>query len=114
MTFRQFGASLGIALLTILVERRETLHSSRLFEHLRTANGRVHDWLDTASSIVAARGGHSMLESHHIADKLLGETGARQAATLAYADAFTFIAVIGIATLCLLPIVPPTPVAGKK
>jgi len=35
MTFRQFGASLGVGLLAILIERRDTLHSSRLFEHLR-------------------------------------------------------------------------------
>jgi MFS transporter, DHA2 family, multidrug resistance protein len=37
MTFRQLGASLGIAFLTILLERRETLHSSRLYEHLNAA-----------------------------------------------------------------------------
>ena len=35
MTFRQFGASLGVAFLTILLDHRETLHSSRLFEHLQ-------------------------------------------------------------------------------
>jgi DHA2 family multidrug resistance protein len=114
MTFRQFGASLGVALLTILVERRETLHSSRLFEHLRLTNGRVHDWLAAASSIIATRGGHSMLESQRVAAKLLAEMGTRQVATLAYADAFTFMALIGVATLCLLPIVPPTPPAIKK
>ena len=38
MTFRQFGASLGVAVLTILIERRETLHSSRLYDHLTAAN----------------------------------------------------------------------------
>src|SRR4029077_20680511 len=38
MTFRQFGASLGVALLTILIERRESLHSSRLFEHVRATS----------------------------------------------------------------------------
>jgi DHA2 family multidrug resistance protein len=113
MTFRQFGATLGVALLTILVERRETLHSSRLFEHLRATSGRVHDWLATASSIVSARGGHSLLEGERVAAKLLAETGARQAATLAYADAFTFMALIGILTMCLVPIIPPTPATKK-
>ena len=31
MTFRQFGASLGITLITTLLDWRETLHSTRLF-----------------------------------------------------------------------------------
>jgi DHA2 family multidrug resistance protein len=37
MTFRQLGAALGVALLTIVIEQRETLHSSRLYEHLDEA-----------------------------------------------------------------------------
>jgi MFS transporter, DHA2 family, multidrug resistance protein len=113
MTFRQFGAALGVALLTILVERRETLHSARLFDHLRTSSQVMQDWMTTASHIIVARGGYSALDSHQIATKLLAETGGRQAATLAYADAFLFMAVVGIVTLCLVPIIPPTPVAPK-
>jgi DHA2 family multidrug resistance protein len=113
MSFRQFGATLGVTLLTNLVERRETLHSSRLFEHLRATSGQVHDWLTHVSSILGARGGHSLIESERMAAKLLAEVGARQAATLAYADAFIFMALVGVATICLLPIIPPTPVAKK-
>jgi MFS transporter, DHA2 family, multidrug resistance protein len=113
MTFRQFGAALGVALLTILVERRETLHSARLFDHLRTSSQLMQDWMTTASHIIVARGGYSAVDSHEIATKLLAETGGSQAATLAYADAFLFMAVIGIITLCLVPIIPPTPVAPK-
>ena len=37
MTFRQFGTSLGVTLVTIVLDRREQLHSSRLFEHLHAA-----------------------------------------------------------------------------
>jgi multidrug resistance efflux pump len=72
-----------------------------LFEHLRLTNGRVHDWLAAA---IATRGGHSMLESQRVAAKLLAEMGAGQVATLAYADAFTFMALIATATLARLPI----------
>jgi MFS transporter, DHA2 family, multidrug resistance protein len=32
---------------------------------------------------------------------------------LSYADAFAFMAVIGVLALCLIPIIPPTPVARK-
>ena len=34
-------------------------------------------------------------------------------ATLSYADAFWFMALIGIMALCLVPIIPPTPVIRK-
>jgi MFS transporter, DHA2 family, multidrug resistance protein len=114
MTFRQFGASLGVALLTILIERRETLHSSRLFEHLQATSERTSSWLTTAASTFVSRGGYSALESQGLATKLLANDGARQAATLAYADAFMFMATIGVIALCLVPIIPPTPVAAKK
>jgi DHA2 family multidrug resistance protein len=113
MTFRQFGASLGVALLTILIDRRETLHSSRLFEHLRANSGITHGWLVQATSITTTRGGVALIEGRHMAMKLLGETASQQAATLAYADAFLFMAGVAVATLCLVPIIPPTPVAPK-
>jgi DHA2 family multidrug resistance protein len=113
MTFRQFGAAIGVAVLTILVERRETLHSARLFDHLRASSQVVQNWMTTASDAIVARGGYSTLKSHQIATKLLAEVGGREAATLAYADAFLFMAVIGIITLCLVPIIPPTPVIKK-
>jgi MFS transporter, DHA2 family, multidrug resistance protein len=114
MTFRQFGAALGVAVITILVERRETLHSSRLFDHLRTSSEVVHDWMATVSNIVTARGGHSAIQSQQLATKLLAEAGGRQAAALAYADAFMFMALIGVLTLCLIPLIPPTPPAAPK
>jgi MFS transporter, DHA2 family, multidrug resistance protein len=114
MTFRQFGASLGVALLTIPIERRESLHSSRLFEHLRTTSHVAQHWLGSAASILTRRGGYSIWEGQHVATKLLAEAGGAQAATLAYADAFIFMAAVGVAALCLVPIIPPTPVAAKK
>ena len=49
-----------------------------------------------------------------IATKLLAEVGGREGATLAYADASLFMAIVGIITLCLVPIIPPTPPAIKK
>jgi MFS transporter, DHA2 family, multidrug resistance protein len=114
MTFRQFGASLGVALLTILIERRETLHSARLFEHLQSTGERTSTWLTTVASALISRGGYSMVESQHMATKLLADEGADQAAALAYADAFMFMAAVGVVALCLVPIIPPTPVAVKK
>jgi MFS transporter, DHA2 family, multidrug resistance protein len=44
---------------------------------------------------------------------MLAEQGARQAEAYAYADAFAFMCVVGVIALCVLPIVPPTPVQTK-
>ena len=68
----------------------------------------------TTASNIAARGGYSILKSHDVATKLLAEVGGREAATLAYADAFLFMALIGFITLFSVPIIPPTPIATKK
>jgi MFS transporter, DHA2 family, multidrug resistance protein len=111
MTFRQFGASLGVALITIVLHRRETLHSGRLFEHLREGNITMMHWTHAIGQVITARDGYSPVESTRMALKVLGEAGARQASALAYADAFHFMALIGIFCLCFVPIMPPTPVA---
>ncbi|MGV2290176.1 DHA2 family efflux MFS transporter permease subunit [Trinickia sp. YCB016] len=113
MTFRQFGASLGIALLTILIAHRETLHSSRLLDHVRLDNAVTREWLASMSGTLTSHGGQTPFEGAQAAVRMLAEATARQAATLAYADAFAFMAAIGVLTLCLLPLVPPTPVQGK-
>jgi DHA2 family multidrug resistance protein len=103
---------LGVALLTILIAHRETLHSSRLFDHLRHDNPATRDWLASVSATLTARGGDTPFESERAAMRLLAETGAHQAATLSYADAFAFMAAVGVLALCVLPVVPPTPVAA--
>ncbi|WP_246326928.1 MFS transporter [Burkholderia guangdongensis] len=114
MTFRQFGASLGVALLTILISHRETLHSARLYDHVRVDSAITRDWLATAASALGANGGYTPVEGSAAALRLLAEQGARQAGAYAYADAFAFMAVVGVLALCLLPIVPPTPVQPPK
>jgi DHA2 family multidrug resistance protein len=112
MTFRQFGASLGVALLAILLDHRETLHSSRLFEHLQRG-------ADVATASLASRSanaiahGYGSLDSQGLALAQLVKAAREQAATLSYADAFLFMALIGIIALSLVPIIPPTPVIRK-
>jgi MFS transporter, DHA2 family, multidrug resistance protein len=114
MTCRQFGASLGVTLILILLDRREELHSSRLFEHLRATTNGVNNWLNATTNVVAmGRGGVTSSQAHQIALKLLSEASERQAATLAYADAFLFMAAVGLAALCFVPFMSPTPVVRK-
>jgi MFS transporter, DHA2 family, multidrug resistance protein len=111
MTFRQFGAALGVSLLTALLERRQSLHSSRLFEHLQAAGGTTFQWLEQAAGLAVRRGGLSTHDGGSVAVMLLQRVGSRQADTLAIADAFLFMAFVGVLALCLVPIVPPTPPA---
>ncbi|WP_240324725.1 DHA2 family efflux MFS transporter permease subunit [Trinickia diaoshuihuensis] len=113
MTFRQFGASLGVALLTILIAHRETLHSSRLLEHVRSDSVTTRSWLSSMQTALVGHGGQTPFDAAQAAVHLLAHEAARQAATLAYADAFAFMAAIGVLALCALALVPPTPVQGK-
>jgi MFS transporter, DHA2 family, multidrug resistance protein len=112
MTFRQFGASLGVAFLTILLERRESLHSSRLFEHLHRHDASTLATLAARSANAVAHG-YSPIDAGGLALAQLAEAAKQQVATLSYADAFSFMALIGVVALCLVPIIPPTPVVRK-
>ncbi|WP_342629660.1 DHA2 family efflux MFS transporter permease subunit [Nguyenibacter vanlangensis] len=113
MTFRQFGASLGVALLTILLERRETLHSSRLYEALRAGQGTTEQWMRVGAQTLAGRDGFTPHRAQEGALDLLAHAGWQQVETLSYADAFTFMAVIAVITLFVIPLMPPTPVVKK-
>jgi len=108
MTFRQFGASLGVTLVTIVLDRRETLHSSRLFEHLRSGGPKLQAWMDQAAQFGIGRGGYTTAQVQHMAVQMLSDEGTRQAATLAYADAFVFMAAIGLIALCFVPLMSPS------
>jgi DHA2 family multidrug resistance protein len=100
-----------VALLTVLIDRRETLHSARLFQHLQAAGANTAPWLERAANIATVRGGVSPHDVVPTATALLREVGTRQSETLANADAFLFMAVVGVIALCLVPLIPPTPPA---
>jgi MFS transporter, DHA2 family, multidrug resistance protein len=104
MSFRQFGAALGVTLVTFLLDWRETFHSSRLYEHLRDGGAHVQDWLAQAGQFAIGRGGYSPADAHHKAVGMLSQEASRQAATLAYADAYLFMAAIGVVALCFVPL----------
>jgi MFS transporter, DHA2 family, multidrug resistance protein len=124
MSFRQFGASFGVTLVTILLDWRETMHSSVLYEHLRGmappaaawawpvagagSGSRAQDWMAQAAQFATARGGYSPDQAQHMAVGMLSQEAARQAATLAYADAFLFMAGIGLLALCFVPLISPS------
>jgi MFS transporter, DHA2 family, multidrug resistance protein len=108
MSFRQFGATLGVTLVTLVLDWRETMHSSRLYEHLRGGGSHVENWLAQAGQFAVGRGGYSPADAQHMAVGMLSNEAARQAATLAYADTYLFMAAIGLIALCFIPLMAPS------
>jgi MFS transporter, DHA2 family, multidrug resistance protein len=76
MSFRQFGASLGVTLVAIRLDWRETLHSSRLYEHLRGTGSRAQDWMVQAPHFAITRGRFSPADAQHMAVGVLGQEAA--------------------------------------
>lgn len=107
ITFRQLGASLGVAALTILIENRETLHSSRLYEHLNPGNETTSATIHAASGYLAAHSGADAGVGARQSIAILSKIGAHQVEVLSYADCFVFMAVVGTVALCLVPLISP-------
>jgi MFS transporter, DHA2 family, multidrug resistance protein len=107
MTFRQLGAALGVAFLTIVIERRETLHSSRLYEHLDAASSTTSRTLDQTGSYLVTHAGAGPVGSHLVSIGLLARSGAHQVEVLSYADCFLFMAAAGAIAMCLIPLMSP-------
>jgi MFS transporter, DHA2 family, multidrug resistance protein len=108
MSLRQFGTLLGVALISTALHRRETLHSGRLFEHLRPGNGDMSHWIASTSQLLSSHDDYTSVDATRMALKMLDEASARQASTLAYADALCVMAIIGLIALCLVPPSPAT------
>jgi MFS transporter, DHA2 family, multidrug resistance protein len=107
MTFRQLGASLGVASLTIIIENRETLHSSRLYEHLNVANENTGTILRSVSRYFGSYSGADGTGGAHQSIAFLSRMGAHQVEVLSYADCFLFMALIGTLALFLVPLIAP-------
>jgi EmrB/QacA subfamily drug resistance transporter len=114
MTFRQLGAALGVAVLTIVIERRETLHSSRLYEHLFVANSTTDQTLDQTGSYLVTHAGAGAAYSHPASIGLLAHSATHQVEVLSYADCFLFMAAAGAIAMCLIPLMSPFVPAPKS
>jgi MFS transporter, DHA2 family, multidrug resistance protein len=113
MTVRQFGTTLGIVLASVMLDRRETLHSARLFETLRQGHPALDGWLGTVRDTFVARDGMSQPDATRAAYRLLQEHGVQQAGALATADVFRVMALIGVVAILLVPLMTAPPAAKK-
>ena len=97
---RQLGGSVGIALLTTLLDRRETFHRNILLAKLSAYDPETHQRLDLLNQLLQSQG-MNVARAKQQALTLLSQTVDTQAAVLSYADCFR---VVGIGFLCSLPL----------
>jgi MFS transporter, DHA2 family, multidrug resistance protein len=107
MTFRQLGASLGVSFLAIFIERRETLHSSRLYQNLIAAHENTSNWLGSITGYLSTQAGADDHAAHLASIGVLAQAGSHQVDVLSYADCFLFMAVVGMIAICLIPLMSP-------
>ena len=89
---RQLGASLGVSLVVVLIDRRAAFHSSRLIDSLFSRN------LATLGITVDPQ---ASMDARRLAGMVL-----KQSLVLTYADVFYAMAALAAVTLLFLPLLP--------
>ena len=97
---RQLGGSVGIALLTTLLDRREAFHRAVLVENVSLYNLETNQRLDLFTGAFQSRG-MDATTAHQQALAAIDQLVNTQAAVLSFADIFR---VVGVAFLCSLPL----------
>ncbi|MDZ8094795.1 MULTISPECIES: DHA2 family efflux MFS transporter permease subunit [unclassified Nostoc] len=97
---RQLGGSIGIALLTTLLDRRQVFHRAMLLAKLSPYDPETSQRLDLLNGALQGQGMDAATAQQQ-ALALLSQTVDIQAAVLSYADCFR---VVGIGFLCSLPL----------
>jgi DHA2 family multidrug resistance protein len=98
---RNIGGSVGISLVTTLLDRRSQVHMTDLSSHLSQSNPALQSMIKGASSALQAHGA-SAAGATRQAYALIQGTVERQAAMLSYIDCFRFL---GVAILAMVPMV---------
>jgi len=94
---RNMGGSVGISVVTTMLDRRAQMHLTNLSSHLSTSNNELQSRLKGLMLILQSHGGRP-----GGAYAILQGTVLRQATMLSYIDCFWFL---GVAILCMIPAV---------
>ena len=98
---RNIGGSVGISVVTTMLDRRAQVHMTNLSSHLSASNPALQSMMQGASSAMRAHGA-SAAGATRQSYALIQGVVARQAAMLAYVDCFWLL---GAAILCMVPMV---------
>jgi MFS transporter, DHA2 family, multidrug resistance protein len=111
-TMRNLGGAIGIACINTWINSRTNLHWHRLAEHLSTANPRAQTWLQNVTTQVSGSTADPALV-HHRALAILAGKVRTEAVTMAFADVFSFMALLFVASLIFVPLLQrPMPVSA--
>ncbi len=86
---RNLGGSIGIALLSTIVQQREQFHFSMIAERATHNSAKVQDYLQALTGTLAPHGGDAAMQ----AIGSLALTVRREALVMAYSDGFTLVAI---------------------
>jgi DHA2 family multidrug resistance protein len=98
---RNIGGSVGISVVTTMLDRRTQKHLTDLAGNLSASNPSLQAMLQGATKAMQAHGA-SAVEASQRAYALVHGTVQRQAVMLSYIDCFWFL---GVAILCMIPAV---------
>ena len=98
---RNIGGSVGISLVTTMLDRRTQVHRVDLMKYVTAANKALQAVLQGTAQALQAHGA-SAPQAKLQAYALVEATVQRQATMLAYLDCFRFL---GVAILCMVPMV---------
>jgi DHA2 family multidrug resistance protein len=99
---RNEGGSLGIAIVTVLTDRRSQFHHLRPAEHVTPLNPSVDRWLDYYAQTRMVRGVVSRVVAEQQGWGLLSQKVHDQAREMAYLDPFWVFAVMALAAVPLV------------
>lgn len=99
--FRQMGGSIGIALLTTMLERRIAFHRTMVVGHMTPNDARVTERLAHLSQGFVAHGADAVTAQHKAMASLDG-IAQMQSAVLGYADTFVMVAAMFVAMMPLV------------
>ena len=98
---RNIGASVGIATVTTMLERRSQVHQARLAEHVNGLSAAYHNMINgTQARLVAA--GSGVAQASAQAHGMVYNTVQRQAAMLAFIDNFKMLGVVFLSVIPVL------------
>ena len=98
---RNIGGSVGIAMMTTLLARRQQFHQSRLIEHIRPGQPHVSAMLQQFTQFFVLKGSDPVTASRQAYGAMFGQLQ-QHAAMLSFVEAFK---IMGLVFLVMIPLV---------
>ena len=99
---RNEGGSLGIAIVTVVSDRRTQFHQMRLAERVTPFNPALNRWTDYFAQTRMVRGGVTRVVAEQQGMGMVSQMVHNQARVMAYLDAFWIFAIMALAALPLV------------